>query len=131
MKTHIDLMRSLSGRSGETYCFLRREVIFNMPASQEREAQSPQTTSHDEGSEYPGEMRKRSVVIAGHRTSVSLENAFWEALKREAIERGQTVNQIITGIDKQRYGNLSSAIRLFILKNIQDALKQTQMQPPS
>jgi predicted DNA-binding ribbon-helix-helix protein len=72
----------------------------------------------------PSEMRKRSVVIAGHRTSVSLENAFWEALKREASAREQTVNQIITNIDKQRNGNLSSAIRLFILRCFQDAAER-------
>ncbi|MBL4720348.1 MAG: ribbon-helix-helix domain-containing protein [Alphaproteobacteria bacterium] len=66
-------------------------------------------------------MRKRSVVISGHRTSVSLENAFWDALKKEASARGQTVNQIITNIDKHRNGNLSSAIRLFILRCFQDA----------
>ncbi len=63
----------------------------------------------------PGEMRKRSVVIAGHRTSVSLENAFWNALKTIALTRGLTVNQMVTEIDSRRSGNLSSAIRLFVL----------------
>lgn len=63
----------------------------------------------------PGEMRKRSVVIAGHRTSVSLENAFWNALKAIANSRGLTVNQMVTEIDSRRSGNLSSAIRLFVL----------------
>ena len=63
----------------------------------------------------PGEMRKRSVVIAGHRTSVSLENAFWNALKAIATSRGLTVNQMVTEIDSRRSGNLSSAIRLFVL----------------
>ncbi len=63
----------------------------------------------------PGEMRKRSVVIAGHRTSVSLENAFWSALKTIAGARGLTVNQLVTEIDGRRSGNLSSAIRLFVL----------------
>ncbi|MGY8935469.1 MAG: ribbon-helix-helix domain-containing protein [Alphaproteobacteria bacterium] len=103
-----------------------------MQASHNHETPSPRTMNHSEASEdVPGEMRKRSVVIAGHRTSVSLENAFWEALKQEAAARGQTINQIITGIDKQRYGNLSSAIRLFILKNIRSAVKQTQPKPPA
>ncbi|NKB55922.1 MAG: aryl-sulfate sulfotransferase [Alphaproteobacteria bacterium] len=60
-------------------------------------------------------MRKRSVVIAGHRTSVSLENAFWNALKTIATARGLTVNQMVTEIDSRRSGNLSSAIRLFVL----------------
>ena len=63
----------------------------------------------------PGDMRKRSVVIAGHHTSVSLENAFWTELKAIATSRGMTVNQIVTDIDSQRSGNLSSAIRLFVL----------------
>ena len=63
----------------------------------------------------PSEMRKRSVVIAGHRTSVSLENAFWHALKTIATGRGATVNQLVTEIDRHRTGNLSSAIRLFVL----------------
>lgn len=63
----------------------------------------------------PGEIRKRSVVIAGHRTSVSLENAFWTALKTIATSRSLTVNQVVTEIDSRRAGNLSSAIRLFVL----------------
>lgn len=63
----------------------------------------------------PGEMRKRSVVIAGHRTSVSLENAFWNALKTIATARDLTVNQMVTEIDSHRSGNLSSAIRLYVL----------------
>ena len=65
----------------------------------------------------PEEIRKRSVVIAGHRTSVSLENAFWSALKSIATSRDLTVNQIVTEKDSQRSGNLSSAIRLFILNS--------------
>jgi predicted DNA-binding ribbon-helix-helix protein len=67
----------------------------------------------------PWEMRKRSVVIAGHRTSVSLENAFWDELKTIAGARGNTVNQIVTEIDGQRSGNLSSAIRLYVLTALQ------------
>jgi predicted DNA-binding ribbon-helix-helix protein len=111
------------------YSFLRREVTFTMQAPPDRSIRSPRRRA--QGDEYanPGEMRKRSVVIAGHRTSVSLENAFWEALKAEASARGQTVNQIITGIDKQRFGNLSSAIRLFVLRNLQTALEQAH--PPA
>ena len=63
----------------------------------------------------PGTMKKRSVVIDGHRTSVSLENAFWSALKLLAVRNGKTVNQLVTQIDRGRDGNLSSAIRVFIL----------------
>jgi len=64
-------------------------------------------------------MKKRSVVLAGHRTSVSLENAFWEALKGIAGKRNSTVNQLVTEIDKQRDGNLSSAIRVYVLRTLQ------------
>jgi predicted DNA-binding ribbon-helix-helix protein len=63
----------------------------------------------------PTEMAKRSVVIAGHKTSVSLEHAFWLALKQAAARRGITVNSLVTEIDDQRRGNLSSAIRVFLL----------------
>ncbi len=68
-----------------------------------------------------GQLRKRSVLIAGHQTSVSLENAFWAALKRIAEARGVSVNRLITDIDRERpgnlSGNLSSAIRIFVLEN--------------
>ena len=69
----------------------------------------------------PWKMRKRSVVIAGHRTSGSLENAFWDSLKSIAGQRGETVNQIVTRIDGQRSGTLSSAIRLFVLEALKAA----------
>ena len=68
----------------------------------------------------PEEIRKRSVRIAGHQTSVSLEAAFWRALKKLAEERDLSINQLITEIDLARSadgrtGNLSSAIRVFVL----------------
>jgi predicted DNA-binding ribbon-helix-helix protein len=59
---------------------------------------------------------KRSVVIAGHKTSVSLEGAFWTALKEIAAGQQQTLSDLVEAIDAQRrQGNLSSAIRLFVL----------------
>jgi len=59
---------------------------------------------------------KRSILIEGHKTSVSLEDAFWTTLKDIARERGETLSQVIATIDKDRRGgNLSSAIRLFVL----------------
>ena len=59
---------------------------------------------------------KRSIVIAGHKTSVSLEDAFWKGLKEIADSRGMTLSDIVASIDSQRrHGNLSSAIRLFVL----------------
>lgn len=65
------------------------------------------------------EIRKRSVVVAGHRTSISLETAFWEALRRIAARRGQSLNQLIGEIDSRRGGNLSSALRVFVLRSLQ------------
>jgi predicted DNA-binding ribbon-helix-helix protein len=59
---------------------------------------------------------KRSIVIAGHRTSVSLEDAFWKALKEIAQARHASLADLIGTIDHQRRGgNLSSAIRVFVL----------------
>jgi predicted DNA-binding ribbon-helix-helix protein len=59
---------------------------------------------------------KRSIVIAGHKTSVSLEDAFWNGLKEIANERDITLSELVAAIDSERqHGNLSSAIRLFVL----------------
>jgi predicted DNA-binding ribbon-helix-helix protein len=59
---------------------------------------------------------KRSIVIAGHKTSVSLEDAFWDALKEIATTRDVTLSEVVANIDALRnQGNLSSAIRLFVL----------------
>ncbi len=70
-------------------------------------------------------IRKRSVMISGHATSVSLEQAFWHRLKAIAKDRGISINALIAEIDGQRTppdagdhaGNLSSAIRVFVLRN--------------
>jgi predicted DNA-binding ribbon-helix-helix protein len=60
---------------------------------------------------------KRSIVIAGHKTSVSLEDAFWRGLKDIASARNVTLSDIVATIDTdRRQGNLSSAIRLFVLE---------------
>ncbi len=59
---------------------------------------------------------KRSVIIDGHKTSVSLEGAFWSGLKEIAHSQGTTVSKLIAEIDSTReQSNLSSAIRLFVL----------------
>ncbi len=59
---------------------------------------------------------KRSIVIAGHKTSVSLEDAFWKGLKEIAGNREMTLSDLVASIDTdRRHGNLSSAIRLFVL----------------
>ena len=59
---------------------------------------------------------KRSIVIAGHKTSVSLEDAFWKGLKEIAQGDHVTLSDMVDNIDKlRRQGNLSSALRLFVL----------------
>jgi len=59
---------------------------------------------------------KRSVVVAGHKTSVSLEDAFWNSLKEIVACGDMSVSGLLAAIDSQRrHGNLSSAIRLFVL----------------
>lgn len=65
-------------------------------------------------------LKKRSVVIAGHRTSVSLEAPFWDELKRLARERGISLNALIEAVDQERGGNLSSALRVFVLEAVRE-----------
>jgi len=60
---------------------------------------------------------KHSLVIAGHRTSISLEDPFWQELKRIAEERDQSLASLVSEIDATRgEANLSSAIRVFVLE---------------
>jgi predicted DNA-binding ribbon-helix-helix protein len=72
-------------------------------------------------------MRKRSVTIDGHRTSVSLEDAFWLELAQIAAERGLSLNALVAEIDHARAnpGNLSSALRLHVL----NALRKRTISP--
>lgn len=65
---------------------------------------------------------KRSITLSGHRTSVSLEKPFWDALSALAKEQNTTPTHLIASIDNQRQpsDNLSSAIRVYILKFYQD-----------
>lgn len=63
-------------------------------------------------------IRKRSVVIAGHRTSVSLEDIFWEQLQLLAKHQRLSVNALVESIDRDRAANLSSAIRVFVLEQL-------------
>jgi predicted DNA-binding ribbon-helix-helix protein len=59
---------------------------------------------------------KRSIVVGGHKTSVSLEEAFWNSMKEISHERSVTLSELVGEIDTARQqGNLSSAIRLFVL----------------
>lgn len=59
--------------------------------------------------------QKRSVSLHGHKTSVSLEKAFWSVLEESAIIQGISLSQLIKDIDVNRSGNLSSALRLYAL----------------
>lgn len=60
-------------------------------------------------------IRKRSVMIAGHPTSLSLEEPFWEDLRKIARRRGVSLKSLVGAVDAGRSGNLSSALRLFVL----------------
>jgi predicted DNA-binding ribbon-helix-helix protein len=71
---------------------------------------------------------KRSVVFAGKKTSVSLEDAFWKAAKDIARERHMTVSELVAEVDADRQnGNLSSAMRLFVLRQYRDQLANHQV----
>lgn len=82
-----------------------------------------------------GTIRKRSVIVAGHRTSVSLEPEFWTALRDIAERRGLSINALVAEVDKGRSGNLSSALRVFVLSTLQSGIpgmaeKAAQAGPP-
>ncbi len=61
---------------------------------------------------------KYSVAIDGHRTSVSLEPEFWQALKNIAVARRESLSSLISKVDGARQGNLSSALRVFVLEEM-------------
>ena len=84
---------------------LRRGHVVPMAYLREKALKSP--------------VSKRSIIIAGHKTSISLEDEFWNGLKEIAGERGMTVAELVSTIDADRpHVNLSSAIRLFGLGSI-------------
>ncbi len=64
-------------------------------------------------------IQKRSVEIAGHRTSLTLEAAFWRALKRLAAQDRTSINKLVERIDRNRQGNLSSAVRVYVLERLE------------
>jgi predicted DNA-binding ribbon-helix-helix protein len=76
------------------------------------------------------QVAKRSIVVAGHKTSVSLEDAFWNGLKEIAGRRDITLSDLVAAIDSQRHhGNLSSAIRLFVLEFYRQQRADQQADP--
>ncbi|UUX51787.1 ribbon-helix-helix domain-containing protein [Nisaea acidiphila] len=67
----------------------------------------------------PSRLRKRTVTVSGHQTSISLEEAFWEALKAIAQRRALSINTLVSEVDAKRSGNLSSALRVYVLADLQ------------
>jgi predicted DNA-binding ribbon-helix-helix protein len=69
---------------------------------------------------------KHSIVIAGHRTSISLEDAFWQGLKEIADGRDTILSDLVTTIDSERrHANLSAAIRIFVLDFYRNQLSRS------
>jgi|TARA_B100001093_G_scaffold393977_1_gene380671 predicted DNA-binding ribbon-helix-helix protein len=78
-------------------------------------------------------MIKRSMTIHGHRTSVSLEQPFWDMLQDIAASRRQSLASLVQNIDRKRDGGLSSALRLFVLAELkkETAAVKTDTKPPN
>ena len=76
-------------------------------------------------------MKKRSITIHGHRTSVSLEEPFWTILSAIAVRRGLSLASLVQNIDRKRDGGLSSALRLFVLAELkkETAVVKTDIKP--
>jgi len=72
----------------------------------------------DLSAKTPARLVKHSVSIAGHRTSVSLEQKFWDLIRTSARRQCVSINELLTEIDATRDGNLSSAIRLYVLEEL-------------
>ncbi len=78
--------------------------------------------SSEDGDAYSGRVIKHSLSIAGHRTSISLEAAFWTALREIAAAQDISIAALVAEIDSTRgQANLSSAIRVHVLKHAQRA----------
>ena len=80
------------------------------------------------GRQNPADLQRRSVTIAGHRTSVSLERVFWQVLDDLARQRGCSLASVIRNIDEQRTqagtGTLSSAIRVYLFTRRLDGTEE-------
>jgi predicted DNA-binding ribbon-helix-helix protein len=95
-----------------------------------RENQMESIMQNDQSGDRRGERQyavvKRSVIVGGHKTSVSLEDAFWTSLKDIAMRRGMTLSTQIASIDTdRRTSNLSSAIRLYVLEHFRTRATST------
>jgi predicted DNA-binding ribbon-helix-helix protein len=76
-------------------------------------------------------IRKRSIIVAGHKTSVSLEDAFWRALQKIAIGQRRSMSKLANEIDRGREpgANLSSAIRLYVLNHFRSRVAAAARPP--
>ena len=73
---------------------------------------------------------KRSIIIGGHKTSISLEDEFWNALKAIAGERDMRLSDLVAAVDSAReYSNLSSALRVFVLCHYRSELADGERLP--
>jgi predicted DNA-binding ribbon-helix-helix protein len=94
---------------------IHREQVRSLPPFRHISRRGCVLSNSGEG-DMKSPVIKRSIVIAGHKTSVSLEDAFWRGLKEIAAARDLTLSDMVSNIDSERkHGNLSSAIRLFVL----------------
>jgi predicted DNA-binding ribbon-helix-helix protein len=83
----------------------------------------------DDDGHFKSRVIKRSLVVGGHKTSVSLEDIFWNQLREIAHDRGLHLSQLVGSIDAERqYCNLSSAIRLFVFEQCRDHSHDAQHQ---
>jgi len=70
-------------------------------------------------------LKKRSVRLQGHETSVSVESIFWDELRRLAQAQNLSLNGLVTQIDEARTGSLSGALRLYVINDLKRQLDQT------
>jgi predicted DNA-binding ribbon-helix-helix protein len=82
------------------------------------------------GQAQKSQVLKRSIVIEGHKTSISLEDAFWNALREIAVTRNVPLSDLIATINKERqHANLSSVLRLFVLDHYRALAVPPAVQP--
>lgn len=82
------------------------------------------------GKQGTGSVNKRSIIFASRKTSVNVEDAFWDGLKEIAVARNIRLQTLVGEIDsKRQHANLSSAIRLFVLDFYQAQIKILTKQP--
>lgn len=90
--------------------------------SQDVDQRSGQDTEESSHGHLRSRVTKRSLVVGGHKTSVSLEDAFWNELRGIAQNRELHLSELVGTIDaERRHGNLSSALRLFVLEHLRGA----------